>query len=117
MTKKELWKKQIDNYTELIIKYKWKQEPMLALVNEFVNNKIGEQFFPSNSHAAIGLSRFKNYPINRDFNMVFIAFNEDNQKFGITFLQGKKIKPFLQKEVTKIQQKDLNRIENWLNLI
>ncbi|NUY82779.1 hypothetical protein HUK80_17910 [Flavobacterium sp. MAH-1] len=117
MTRKEHWKNQLNNYTELIEKYKWKQEPMLELVKLFLTNGISELFFPSNSHAALGLSKFANYPLRTEHNMVFISYDQDEDIFKIYFYRGKKNDWLFKKETTVVEDKDINRIKYWLNLI
>ncbi len=113
--KKELWKRQLENYDELINKYHWKQEPMLALINELQANGISEKFFPSNSHEALGLSRFKEYPLRTEYNMVFIVYSQKNSKFEIEYFRKEKI---LIKTVTeKVTEKDIRKIEYWLQMI
>lgn len=68
--------------------YHWKQQPMLDLIDEMNKRGFWNTFFPSTSHAALGLSKKFRYDERCANPMVYIEYKSDAEEFVIHYQEG-----------------------------
>ncbi len=83
-----MWNENLEFYQELVIKYKWQQEPMIDLILYFDKIGICEKYFTSNSHESLGLSTADNYEQRLVLPMAYVTYQQKTNTFKLTFQNG-----------------------------
>ncbi|QEC66945.1 hypothetical protein FRZ67_06395 [Panacibacter ginsenosidivorans] len=117
MTREELWKENIENYLELIDKYKWDQEPIIELINKLENYGLCKTFYPSNSHESLVLSMFNNYKERFDNPRVIITYVSLAKSFNIKFRDGQSTIVYDYNCESHLIENEIDKMKNWVSNI
>ena len=115
MSRAELWAENIEFYKELVTKYHFPQEQMIALFPKLEEAGFFEKYYPSNSHESLGLSTEREFNLRRVKSMIYLTYLPKDGCFVLTFQQGQgntvdeeNVGPMISPEV-------LAKIDAWLS--
>ena len=113
--KSDRWQCQAEFYRDLIETYGWRQERMLELVRAFAQHPIVRELHPSNSHEALGLSRYPTYKERCHHPMVYLVYDSHRDKFEAHWQrgQGKTVRKTVMEE--PLEQEVIAEILAWLD--
>jgi len=115
MSRKELWTENIEFYKELITKYHFKQEPMIALFPKLEQAGFFEKYYPSNSHESLGLSIERKYDLRCAKPMVYFTYVVREHSFIVTYQQGQGNTIIEENVGLTISPEILAKIDTWLS--
>lgn len=115
MGRMELWAENIEFYKELITKYHFQQEPMVALFPKLEQYGFFEKYYPSNSHESLGLSTEKKYDLRCAGPMVYLTYVPHEHAFVITYQQGQGKTIIEENAGPTISSEVLSKIDAWLS--
>ncbi|MDH7447622.1 hypothetical protein [Aquimarina sp. 2201CG14-23] len=92
-----------------------KLKPLLKLIKKCKEIGFWEQYYPSQSHNALGLSLGKNYQERYDLPMVYVSYNAEDDNFGIQYQKGQGGETKRIECGSKVSNTNLQEIELWLN--
>ena len=110
----EEWQETIGWYGTLIEKYPSPQEGMLDFVRWLAASEYATWMYPSNSHAALGLSTVRAYPDRRKRPMVYLAYDSARASFDLIFQEGQGNTARTEWVTSPREPAVMNRIADWL---
>jgi len=115
MSRAELWAENIEFYKELVTKYHFQQESMIALFPKLDEAGFFEKYYPSNSHESLGMSTEREFNLRLVKPMIYLTYLPKDGSFVVTFQQGQgntvdeeNVGPMISPEV-------LAKIDAWLS--
>ncbi len=115
MSRAELWAENIEFYKELVTKYHFQQESMIALFPKLDEVGFFEKYYPSNSHESLGMSTEREFNLRLVKPMIYLTCLPKDGSFVVTFQQGQgntvdeeNVGPMISPEV-------LAKIDAWLS--
>jgi len=109
------WETMVKWCTLWIEEEKKELKPLLELIKEFKNIGFWEDYYPSQSHRALGLSIGKNYDERYQLPMVYIRYNAEGDSFDIQYQKGQGGETFVTVCIGALAKSDLKKIVDWLD--
>lgn len=108
-----LWANKIDFYNSLIHEYNWDIKPMIELIEQLKIASICNDYFPCNSHSALGLkNQLDDYEQNQS--TVFIEYMPDQKDFSIHYQKTSEKTEKTDRFQLPIPNNVIMDIKNWL---
>ncbi len=90
-------------------------KPLLDLIIDIKEIGFWEQYYPSQSHNALGLSLGGNYEERYNLPMVYISYNAEDDNFGIQYQKGQGGETTRIACGSEVSNSNFQEIELWLN--
>lgn len=115
VSREELWAENIEFYKELVRKFHFQQEPMIALFPRLEQAGFFEKYYPSNSHESLGLSIERKYDLRCAKPMVYLTYVHQEESFVVTYQQGQGNTIIEENAGPTIPLEVLAKIDTWLS--
>ena len=116
MTREYLWNENIEYYKELVTKYHYQQEQMIALFPILKEFGFFEKYYPSNSHESLGISTERLYEKRRTKPMVYLTYTPQERSFIVRYQQGQGNTVAKENVGATILHEVLAKIDTWLSV-
>ncbi len=114
LSKREQWEEMVEFYQDLIERSGWPIECMRELVVNILDCDISEKYYPSSSHASLGISMEFEYKYRLKKPMVYILCDENVENFKVNYQHGQGNTRHTKIYPIEKAKKMLRSVDGWL---